>query len=174
MTHNGNYAQSIYVKYICKKKMFCSNIGLLKSLSGEQQGPSWVPWVVPLQAMPPCTVGEGYRAYITTQHFRSITRTTVEEPPMSVTVSPTTATDRKPRLLVLFSHHTCSTNWSTRADVLIGTPRCAQLNLGLFLSEIIIFQGSIKSFKDTVSVRCTHETECEWQSRNPFLVPKSS
>ena len=111
--------------------------------------------------MPPCTVGEGYRAYITTQHFRSIIRTTVKEPPMSATVSLTTATERNPRLLVLFSHHNCSTNWSTSADVLIATPRRAQLNLGLFVSEIIVLQGPIKSFNDTVSVRCIHETECE-------------
>ncbi len=60
-----------------------------------------------------------------------------------------------------FLSHTYSTNWSTSADVLVGTPRRAQLNLGLFVSEIIVLQGSIKSFKDTVSDRCTHKTECE-------------
>ena len=117
--------------------------------------------------MPPSTVHEGYLADITIPCFYSITKATFEHPPMSVTASLTTETERKPRLLVLFGRHHCSTNWSTNADVVLVTHRRAQLNLELFGSETIVFQGSTMSSHDTVSVRCTDETA--WQEENIIL-----
>ena len=117
--------------------------------------------------MSPCTVGERYRADITILRFRSITRATFKHPSMCVTVSLITGTRPKPRLLVLFGRHHCSTNWSTNADVVLGTHRRAQLNLELFVSETIVFQGSTMSSHDTVSVRCTDETA--WQEENIIL-----